>query len=75
MGGFISTSYALKYPQRVAHLVLADPWGMPQKPDQTQNLFPVPPSYKIKAVTTIGQYINPLAILRVAGPYGKIKCK
>jgi abhydrolase domain-containing protein 4 len=31
-GGYISTAYALKYPQHIAHLILADPWGFPLRP-------------------------------------------
>lgn len=26
-GGFLSTAYAMKYPERIEHLILGDPWG------------------------------------------------
>lgn len=29
MGGFLATSYTISYPDRVKHLILADPWGFP----------------------------------------------
>jgi abhydrolase domain-containing protein 5 len=29
MGGFLATSYAIRYPNRVSHVILADPWGFP----------------------------------------------
>jgi pimeloyl-ACP methyl ester carboxylesterase len=31
-GGYLSAAYALKYPENVQHLILADPWGLPEKP-------------------------------------------
>lgn len=27
-GGYLSSQYSLKYPDRVEKLILADPWGM-----------------------------------------------
>lgn len=68
LGGFLAASYSLKYPDRVKHLILVDPWGFPERPkgpDQNQT----PPAW-IKAVAAVVGRSNPLAVLRVAGPWG-----
>jgi len=72
MGGFLSSAYALKYPERVAHLVLADPWGYPKKPENPEELVPEKArnSYRFRAISAIGQKVNALSIVRGAGPYG-----
>lgn len=36
MGGFLATSYTISYPDRVKHLILADPWGFQEKPKETK---------------------------------------
>ncbi|EEB12421.1 Abhydrolase domain-containing protein, putative [Pediculus humanus corporis] len=69
MGGFLAASYAIKYPDRVKHLILADPWGFPEKPDEHS------PKYKyslfIRAAAYILQPFNPLSTVRAAGPLGQ----
>ena len=64
-GGFLSTSYAMKYPERIEHLILADPWGFTEKPDLTNVAL-----WKRSLVKVFGK-MAPLAIIRAAGPYGE----
>ncbi|XP_057666095.1 (Lyso)-N-acylphosphatidylethanolamine lipase isoform X1 [Diorhabda carinulata] len=65
MGGFLATSYAISYPSRVKNLILADPWGFPERPKEYTKV----PLW-IKTVATIMKPFNPLAGIRVAGPLG-----
>ncbi|XP_062572428.1 (Lyso)-N-acylphosphatidylethanolamine lipase-like isoform X1 [Saccostrea cucullata] len=67
LGAYISGAYSLKYPDRVKHLVLVDAWGFPEKPPEDQQR-PIP--MWIKVIATIIKPFNPLAVLRVAGPFG-----
>lgn len=67
LGAYISGSYSLKYPEHVKHLVLVDAWGFPEKPpEDQQRRIPM----WIKAIATVIKPFNPLAVLRVAGPFG-----
>lgn len=68
MGGFLACSYALTYPDRVKHLILADPWGFPEKPDDNTK-YNVP--FWVKAIAYAVQPLNPLWVLRAAGPWGQ----
>jgi pimeloyl-ACP methyl ester carboxylesterase len=63
-GGFLSSSYALKYPERVEHLILADPWGFTGRPDLSNVGF-----FR-KSMLKLFQNMKPLSIMRAAGPYG-----
>lgn len=70
-GGYLACSYTLAHPERVRHLVLADPWGVPEKPPpgEEEETFKLPRWAKVAAA--ILSLFNPLAALRVAGPWGK----
>ncbi|CAG7819035.1 unnamed protein product [Allacma fusca] len=68
MGGFLATSYAIRYPERVSHLILADPWGFPEKPADLSQRYPIP--LWVKAIAYVLQPLNPLWGIRVAGPMG-----
>lgn len=68
MGGFLASSYALQYPDRVAHVILADPWGFPEKPNDAYTRSRLP--LWVKGVAYILQPLNPLWIVRASGPLG-----
>ncbi|CAG7713095.1 unnamed protein product [Allacma fusca] len=59
-------SYSITYPESVAHLVLADPWGLPEKPDKVFRQIP----WYIKTVAYIFRPLNPFWAIRAAGPKG-----
>ncbi|XP_033214990.1 (Lyso)-N-acylphosphatidylethanolamine lipase isoform X2 [Belonocnema kinseyi] len=69
MGGFLAASYAIQYPQRVQHLILADPWGFPERPADAGTRTYVP--FWVKAIAYAVQPLNPLWAVRVAGPFGQ----
>lgn len=64
-GGFLSTSYAMKYPDRIEHLILADPWGYTEPRDMSNEAL-----WK-RSLVKVFQKMAPLAIIRAAGPYGE----
>lgn len=70
-GGFLAAAYALRYPHAISHLILADPWGLPV----FDPLAPPPPwrgqiAPMWKPVVGVMRRLNPLASLRIAGPFG-----
>ena len=69
-GGFLSAAYAIKYPSRVRHLVLNDPWGMPvfrEEMDSGRRRFPMWINIAVAVITKF----NPFTPVRMAGPAGK----
>lgn len=69
MGGFVAASYAIQYPERVRHLILADPWGFPEKPAEVSRKYNVP--IWLRAVSYVFQPFNPFWAVRLAGPFGQ----
>ena len=65
MGGFLATSYTMSYPDRVQHLLLADPWGFPERPKE------IAAPLWARAIGAIVSPMNPLWLLRAAGPFGQ----
>ena len=63
-GGYLVSAYTLKYPERVHHLVIADGWGFVAV---RKRELPM----RFKVIATLLKPFNPLAPLRVAGPWGK----
>ncbi|XP_062291729.1 1-acylglycerol-3-phosphate O-acyltransferase ABHD5-like isoform X1 [Scomber scombrus] len=67
LGGYLSAAYTLKYPHRVKHLLLVEPWGFPARPENPNHgSIPV----WIRAMGAVMSPFNPLAGLRLAGPLG-----
>ncbi|KAM7383929.1 hypothetical protein PAMA_011334 [Pampus argenteus] len=67
LGGYLSAAYTLKYPHRVKHLLLVEPWGFPARPENpNHSSIPV----WIRAMGAVMSPFNPLAGLRLAGPLG-----
>ncbi|XP_076687114.1 pummelig isoform X3 [Andrena cerasifolii] len=69
MGGFLAASYTIQHPERIKHLILADPWGFPERPVESAARAPVP--LWVKAIAYVVQPLNPLWAVRVAGPFGQ----
>jgi abhydrolase domain-containing protein 4 len=68
-GAYLACSYALTYPSRVSHLILADPWGFPEKPKDVNQKYNVP--LWVKSIAWAVQPLNPLWLIRAAGPFGQ----
>ncbi|XP_012284163.1 protein ABHD4 [Orussus abietinus] len=69
MGGFLAASYAIQYPKRVQHLILADPWGFPEKPVDVVSKMHVP--MWVRVIAFVVQPLNPFWAVRLVGPLGQ----
>jgi pimeloyl-ACP methyl ester carboxylesterase len=64
LGGFICSVYAMKYPERVEHLILADPWGYTPAPDMKEHSF-----FRRQLIRLFMKFA-PFSMVRAAGPLG-----
>lgn len=62
LGGFITSCYAMRYPERVEHLILADPWGFTPAPDMKEH------SFLRRQLLKIFTKFPPFRMVRAAGP-------
>jgi len=67
-GGHLTALYALKYPQNINLAILADPWGMTERPSEVVPRRNIP--VWLKALASVLQHFNPLWGLRASGPAG-----
>jgi len=66
-GGYLAGAYALKYPHKLKRLILADPWGVPVKPENSDTNL----TWKWQAINLAANYVtSPFSILRALGPAG-----
>jgi abhydrolase domain-containing protein 4 len=64
-GGFLSSSFTMRYPESVQHLALIDPWGFNKKPDMSRR------TWLHKAMTRFYRIFPPFLMVRAAGPMGE----
>lgn len=69
-GGFLATSYAIEHPERVAHLILIDPWGFAERSSFTEKYLIIP-SWATMIAESLHTF-NPLGVLRATGPLGPL---
>ncbi|XP_037085490.1 LOW QUALITY PROTEIN: (Lyso)-N-acylphosphatidylethanolamine lipase-like [Pollicipes pollicipes] len=68
LGGYLSCAYALRHPERLEHLVLADPWGFSERISNQAHRPQIP--LWVRAVLAAVKVMNPLSVLRLGGPWG-----
>jgi len=68
-GGYLVTAYSIKHPERVNHLVLADPWGFNEKPSKEVLEAKYGRSAVFTTIFNIITRFNPLAALRFFGRF------
>lgn len=65
-GGFLTSCYAVKYPERLEHLILVDAWGHDETPD-----FQDFPLWKKSVAYSVRLMYGPFSMMRSFGPFGE----
>jgi len=79
-GGYVATSYALRYPSHIRHLLIVDPWGFLEQASEASAISSstgsaagdrqVPTPLWVKVLALLLEPLNPFALLRLAGSWG-----
>jgi pimeloyl-ACP methyl ester carboxylesterase len=71
MGGYIAGDYALHFPDRVSHLLLAAPFGFKKRaPSASADLVPRQLPVYARAIVGLGKMFGPMSMVRGLGPLG-----
>jgi len=71
LGAYLTVLYTRKFSEHVSHLILVDPWGVPEKPDEDPRLKDA--TFTRKMIFSAASFISsPFSFLRVAGPIGPL---
>lgn len=71
-GGYLSLAYALRYPKNVAHVILADPWGLaPENHEQfTSQYNNRQAPFLVRCIAKfLFEISTPLVLFRALGPF------
>jgi len=72
LGGYMSALWAMKSPDRVAHLVLASPVGVPHEPQWTEEQQKHRSSWLWWTLSKLwSNNATPQSLVRLAGPWGR----
>ncbi len=69
-GGYLSAAYSIKYPMHVRHLILNDPWGIPNRLEEIESGKGLKLPMWIHLAALVVTKFNPFTPIRVAGPAG-----
>lgn len=72
LGGYLSTGYAQKYPERVEKLILVSPAGVGVKPPEVEAAIRRR-GFLPKLFTTLWSWnVTPMSVIRTMGPWGML---